>query len=250
MKTHLLSAGSPIGARVCRPFAATLVALLLLLPLLDAGIAGAQSAERAAGQILDRAAVRFSVPEGAGRERPYFIYQRQLAFEARLVALADRLHRGTVEPYRPHHLQAAMERHISETLLAAHEMEPPPTAATISAQMQEARAMLIAQVGGEQRLAEAARAEGIDSLELRALYRRRALSSLYLHRMVTPMLEPSLVELRRIHRTGQGPLAEQSFSAAQPLLRREYVAARLRRAVSTYFQNARARLRVRLLSPP
>src|SRR5690606_9510556 len=76
---------------------------------------------------IDRAVVRFSAPEGGGRERPYFVYERELAFEARLVARADLAHRSKSEPYRRHHLQAALERHIAETLLAALTIDPSPS---------------------------------------------------------------------------------------------------------------------------
>lgn len=204
------------------------------------------AADQEPGVLLDRAAVRFTAPEGAGRERPYFIYERELAFEARLMALSDASHRARV-PYRRHHLQAAMERHIAETLLAANAMEPAPTPVVIEKQMAEAKTMLLAEVGGERALIEAARAEGLDSLELRRLYRRRALASLYLDRMVTPMLAPSLLSLRRAHRRGEGPLADRPFAEAEAPLRRWYIAQSLRNAVATYYQNARARLTVRFL---
>lgn len=194
--------------------------------------------------VLDRAVVRFSAPEGGGRERPYFIYERELAFEARLVALADSAHRSKKEPYRRHHLQQALERHVAETLLAALSIDPSPTEEEISAQIDSARNMVVAEVGGETRFLAAALAEGIGTLELRSYFRRRALASLYLHVMVAPMLTPSALELRRVHRAGEGPLSDLPFEDAEPALRRWYVARSLRAAVETYFQNARARVRL------
>ena len=196
---------------------------------------------------VDRAVVRFSAPEGGGRKRPYFVYERELAFEARLVARADPAHRAKSEPYRRHHLQAALERHIAETLLAALTIDPAPSPTQIADQLAAARTMVVDAVGGEATLSLAAREEGLGSLELRRFFRRRALASLYLNVMVEPMLEPSALELRRVHERGEGPLADKSFSEAEPALRRWYVAQSLRAAVQTYYQNARTRLRVDFL---
>jgi hypothetical protein len=198
------------------------------------------------GVLVDRAVVRFSAPEGGGRERPYFIYQRELAFEARLVALADSTHRGK-EPYRRHHIQQALERHVAETLLAALTIDPAPKPDEITQQLEAARKMVMDEVGGEARLLAAARAEGLGSLEVRRYFRRRALASLYLHAMVTPMLTPSALELRRLHRAGEGPLSDRPFDEAEPALRRWYVARSLRVAVANYYQNARARVRLEFL---
>jgi hypothetical protein len=205
----------------------------------------AQSESPATGGIIvDRVAVRFSAPEGAGRQRPHFIYERELAFEARLMALADPGHRRKSGPYRRHHLQAALEQHVAESLLASHRLDEAPKQAEIDGQMEAARRMLLDEIGGEQLLDEAAQAEGIDRLELRRFFRRRAMASLYLDQMVAPMLAPSTLELRRLHRSGKGPLADQPFDMAEPSLRRWYVSTRLRQAVSRYYQNARARLKI------
>lgn len=199
------------------------------------------------GILVDRVIVRFSVPEGAGRQRPYFVYERELAFEARLVALADAAFSGRKEPYRRHHVQGALERHIAEALLAALTVTPPLSEEEVSAQIQAAARMLAVSVGGAERINRAALAEGISGLEQRRLVRRRALSSLYLHKMVTPMLAPSLLELRRAHRRGEGPQSDRPFSEAEPALRQWYVERSLRRAVSNYYQSARARLRIEYL---
>lgn len=197
--------------------------------------------------VVDRAVVRFSAPEGGGRERPYFIYERELAFEARLVALADPAHRSKTEPFRRHHLQQALERHIAETLLAALTIDPAPSPEELAQQLEEAQRRVAAEVGGEAALLAAARAEGIGTLEIRRYFRRRAMASLYLHVMVTPMLSPSTLDLRRLHREAQGPDADKPFEEAEPALRRWYIAKSLRSAVETYFQNARARVRLAFL---
>lgn len=226
-----------------------LALLVALLPLFSPERVSAEVKAPRSKKVMmvDRAVVRFSAPEGGGRERPYFIYERELAFEARLVALADSAHRSTKEPYRRHHLQQALERHVAETLLAALSIDPSPTEEEISAQLESARAMVVSEVGGEAAFLAAASAEGIGPLELRSYLRRRALASLYLHVMVAPMLTPSPLELRRVHRDGEGPLSDLSFDDAEPALRRWYIARSLRAAVERYFQNARARVRLAFL---
>jgi len=196
---------------------------------------------------LERAVARFSAPEGAGRTHPYFVYERELAFEARLVALADPSHRRKSEAYRRHHLQEALERHVAETLLAALSIDPAPSPADVNKQLAAARSLVEEEVGGERLVRKAAELEGLGSLELRRFFRRRAMASLYLHVMVAPMLEPSALELRRVHRRGEGPLADRAFAEAQPALRRWYIARSLRLAAQTYYQNARARLHLTFL---
>lgn len=224
--------------------------MLSLASLLTLVASTAQADEKEpteGGVVVDRAVARFSAPEGAGRERPYFVYERELAFEARLVALADSAHRSKSEAYRRHHLQAALERHVAETLLSALAIDPKPTPVQLVNQVQAAREMLIEQVGGAAHLFAAARAEGLGSLELRRFFRRRAQASLYLHVMVAPMLEPSTLELRRVHARGEGPFSDKPFDDAEPALRRWFVARSLRAAAQIYYQNARARLRLEFL---
>ncbi len=196
---------------------------------------------------LDRVVVRFSAPEGAGRDRPYFIYERELAFEARLVALADSAFSRRREAYRRHHLQAALERRIAETLLASLPIDPPLKDEAVSKQIEAVQIMVWDASGGRDSVTEAAKAEGISSLEQRSFFRRRALASLYLHQMVAPMLVPSQLELRRLHRRGEGPLSDQPFELAEPVLRRWYIERNLRAAVATYYQNARSRLVISFL---
>jgi hypothetical protein len=195
--------------------------------------------------IIDRTVVRFTAPETGGNESPRFIFERVLAFEARLEALADPGYRQVeLAPYSETHVRTAMERHIAETLLASLSIDPKPTSSTIEAQMNLARAMLVNQVG-EERLRAAARSEGIDTQELRRLFRRRALASLYLHHMIAPMLAPGDSELREFYQ--KTPLSDQPFEKVKAQLRRVYVTRALGEAVSAFYQNARSRLKVSIL---
>ncbi len=56
------------------------------LALFSCGLAGSLGAEPV---LVDRAVVRFEAPETGGARRPRFVFERELAFEARLEALSD-----------------------------------------------------------------------------------------------------------------------------------------------------------------
>lgn len=210
---------------------------------------GPAGAERVA---LDRAVVRFSAPETGGTRTPRFIFERTLSFEARLEALADpdRAAARDGRPYRERHVRAALERHVAETLLSSLRIDPEPTERELGRQTEAARRMLYERVGGPVALEKAASAEGVDSRELTSILRRQARSSLYLDRMVAPMLAPSEAELRNIHRSVQTPFRDREFEEVAEPLRRWYVGKRLAAALTSFFQNARSRVTLTLLPPP
>jgi hypothetical protein len=183
-----------------------------------------------------------------GAESPRFVYARELAFEARLQALADPAHRGDV-PYRERHVQSALEQHIAETLLSSQRIEPAPTERELAAQIDLGRAMLAERAHGVQALERARRAEGLEEREVRALLRRQALASLYLDRMVSPMLKPSQAELLNVHRSVESPFRGRPFAEIKDALQRWYTASRLSQAVQAYYRNARSRLKVQILEP-
>jgi hypothetical protein len=205
------------------------------------------AAIRAEPVTLDRAVVRFYAPETGGVERPRFIYERRLALEARIEALSDRDRGPDGQPYRGRHVSAALERHISEVLLASLRIEPEPSEAVVVRQVELARKLLVDRVGGEEALLEAQQAEGVSSAELQALLRRQARASLYLDRMVAPMLRPSDAELEAIQRSAPAALQNEPFVRARPLLLRWYVSRRLASAMASFFQEARSRVTITLL---
>ncbi len=225
-----------------RGLASLAIALGLVL-----GLAGPAHAEPL---VVDRVVVRFTAPETGGVRSPRFISQRILAFEARLEALADpdRIP-GDKRPYRDRHVRAALERHITETLLAASHIDPEPTDAELTRQTRAARLMLLERIGGPQALQSAARAEGIEEREILGILRRRARASIYLDRMVAPMLKPSEAELRNIHRTVPTPFKNKPFSEIDAALSRWYVSRRLAAALASYYQNARSRVDVTIIGP-
>jgi hypothetical protein len=193
--------------------------------------------------VVDRTVVRFSAPELGGPRSPRFITARALALEARLEALADP-DRTPGVPYRERHLSAALERHVAEALLANLRIEPEPSSDELRAQTVAARRLVEERADGAEAVAEAARAEGIGQRELVELFQRQARASLYLDRMVAPMLSPSDAELRVLFRNERTPFRDAPFETVLPGLRRWYVSTRLQAALAAYYQNARSRLRV------
>jgi len=195
---------------------------------------------RAGTVQLDRVVVRWNAPETGGVGRPQFVFERELAFEARIEALA-----GTetdTAPFRDRHVRAALDRHVAETLLANLPIVPTPSPAEIAGRAEQARGLLEHRARGRARLIAAAAAEGIGSDELDALLRRQAKASLYLDKMVAPMLEPSEPELREVFQTGATPFEGQPFDKALPLLKRWYVGQKMSQAIDAYYQNARSRV--------
>lgn len=218
---------------------------LVWLTGLTAALAFAASA-RAEPLVVDRAVVRFYAPETGGVERPRFVYERRLAFEARLQAMADQ-DRSPDAPYRDRHVSAALERHISEVLLSSLRIEPEPPEAVVARQVELARKLLVDRVGGEDALLAAQRAESISNAELSGILRRQARASLYLDRMVAPMLRPSDAELEAIQRSAPVGLQNEPFARVRPLLLRWYVSKRLGAAMSSFYQEARSRVTITLL---
>lgn len=199
--------------------------------------------------VLDRAVVRFVASETGGPRSPQFIFERILAFEARIEALSEsrRTLADRRRPYLEHHVRAAMERHIAETLLASLAIDPEPTREELDRQAVAAERMLVQRIGGAATLESAAAAERIDRREIFAMLRRRARASLYLDRMVAPMLVPSTAALKHVHLVAPEPLRGQPFADARLAVERWYVSRQLGAAVTSYYQSARSRVRVTLL---
>ena len=197
--------------------------------------------------IVDRVVVRFDAPETGGVAKPKFIFERELSFEARLEAFSDKDYTDRSVPYLGRHVRAALERHIAEELLSHLAMDPEPTLAEQKLRATGAREMLAARVGGEENLLSAEQAEGIEPADLDALLQREARASLYLDRMVAPMLEPSEAELREVHRSGANPFRAQHFDEVMVALRKWYVSERLEAALGAFFQNATARVHLTVL---
>lgn len=194
---------------------------------------------------LDRIVARWSAPETGGVEHPRYVFARELAFEARLEALAGR--GGEARPSE-RQIRAALDRHIAETMLASLPIVPAPTPKEVAIRAELARRMLEQRVHGAQQLVAAAAAEGIGSDELDDLLRRQARASLYLDRMMAPMLEPTEAELRDVWRSRATPFGAQPYEAIAGPLKRWYVAQRVARALEAYYLTARPRVTLLLIA--
>jgi hypothetical protein len=194
--------------------------------------------------LLDRVVVRWHAPETGGPTKPQFVFERELAFEARIEALADP--DPEPGPYHERHVRAALDRHIAEGLLSSLPILPAPAPKLIASRVEVARGILEQRVHGRPKLIEAAVAEGIDADEIDAMLLRQARASLYLDKMIAPMLEPSDPELMDLWRTGTTPFKDQPFNEIKPALARWYVGQRLAQATEAYFQNARSRVFISL----
>lgn len=216
---------------------------LLLVPLALTGPARAD-----ASVPLDRAIVRFHAPETGGPKAPQFIFERELSFEARIEALSEARTSSSSEPFLDRHVRAALERRIAEELLSRLPLDPEPAPSEVARLAEAVREVLEQRVGGRDKLIAAAAAEGIDSGELDGILRRKARATLYLDRMVTPLLDPTDAELREVHRSAATPFRGRPFREIQNELRRWYVGQRAAAAITSFYQNARTRVQVTFLT--
>jgi hypothetical protein len=198
---------------------------------------------------LDRAVVRFESAELGGPSQPRFIFERELAFEARIEALAE-ARRGFASSvaYDQRHVRAALERHVTEEILQSLPIDPPVGADDIRRRAISASLVLEQRVGGRDHLLAAATSEGMEVADLERLIARQASASLYLDRMIAPMLDPSDAELREVLRTETTPFGGQAFEAVSAVLRRWYVEDRLSAALASFFQDARGRIHMVVLA--
>lgn len=197
--------------------------------------------------LLDRVVARWHAPEMGGVAKPELVFERELAFQARIEALADPA--PDPAPFSDRHVRAALDRHIAETLLASLPILPVPDGREIASRAEAARGVLEQRCGGRDKLIAAAKAEGIGSSEIDAFLRRSARASLYLERMVVPMLEPSDAELRALLRTGTTPFTGKPYDQVAPLLNQWVVGQRLNEATKTFFQTVRSRVVITIVRP-
>src|SRR5439155_2463228 len=73
--------------------------------LLALAVVSASATVSAASTAIDRAVARFDAPETGGALRPQFVFERELAFEARLEALADADRAQGGAPYLDRHVR-------------------------------------------------------------------------------------------------------------------------------------------------
>jgi hypothetical protein len=190
---------------------------------------------------VDEIAVRYFAPDSGGAARPRFITSRQLAFEARLLALEEE---GGVAPasLQTRHLRTAVEAHVAEDMLATLPSEEPDVQALTRVQA-ILRSALEQRVGGKANLDRAAKLDAIGEHEVDAILRRQARAALYVDR-ATPILTFTEDQLRETYRTTSNPFRGQRFDDCKEELSHWLVVERLRSAEQAYMQTARSRLTI------
>lgn len=250
--------------------------LALTLPL----TAAAAPATATAPPALDRVAVLFDAPETGGPEAPRAISERELAFEARLEALAVGEPVGDERgPYGSRHVRAALDRHIATELLAAlpddakpEQRDPcdvsastsdrsgaplPRLAARVTAddEVALARSLLLARLrpprgtDAQAALEDAMALERFKEDDLVRLLRREARAARYLDHVVAPMLAPTDGELRGLLRTPDYPFSDRPFAEVRCVLRSALLSQRLGKALGSFLQTSRLRVHIRNALP-
>jgi len=197
--------------------------------------------------LIDRVIARWRTVEQDSRGSGRLVFARELAFEARIEAMA--LGDPPDAKLADRHIRAALSRHVTESLLEELAFDPPATPADIAERAKKARRALEARVGGVERLSAARERERISAGELDALLRRTARASLYLDRMVAPLLDPSDIELRDMHASGKTPFSSERFADVVDKLRRWVLAQRMSVALDEFWQRARSRIVITWVAP-
>jgi hypothetical protein len=199
-------------------------------------------------QLVDRVVVRWSSTERGLVNKPQVIFARELAFEARLEAMAGG--EAPEAPLTERYIRAALNRHIAEGLLAMLPIDPAPKPEDIATRATAASDVLEGRVGGAAKIAKALEIEGLSEEELAAILRRSARASIYLDRMVAPQIEPTRQELLELQASGSTPYTKEPFDKVEDKLKRWLVAQRLNDALDTFFQKSRSKVVVTWAKPP
>jgi hypothetical protein len=202
---------------------------------------------------IDRTVARFFSPETGGAQYPRFVFERKLAFEARLAAMAT-TPEGLGESYGERDLREALEHDIAQEILSSLADKliadsPPdkrPSADDLTTIVRDLGSGFADRLGGRARIDAAARAEGVEPNEVDAMIRREALAAWYIDRAVSPLLHVSEEQLRAVFRSAAHPYRGQPFEQVRGALERWFIAERLRATESEFLQAARSRVRITL----
>jgi hypothetical protein len=217
---------------------------LRTVALLTALCPAAAGDARGAPVVMERTTARFYSPETGGAQYPRFVFERTLAFEARLAAMAT-APEGIGDLYSERDVREALETHVAEEILSSLAdkliADSPPDKRPTIAEL----AMVAHDVGGAF-VDAAASAERVGTSELEAIVRREAMAAWYIDRAVSPILHSSEEQLRVVFRSSAHPYRGQPFEQVREALERWFVVERLRATESAFFQAARSRVRIML----
>lgn len=189
---------------------------------------------------VDAAAVRFYAPDLGGVMTPRFITERELAFEARLLALEE----DPAGTPQARHVRAAVEAHVTEAILASLPLEPRVDPAAVARAVELFRAGVERRVGGRAALERAEQAEGIAPSELATILVREARAAVYVDRAVTPLFAIDEDRLRETYRTTSNPFRGHPFETIRDDLARWLTIETFRAAEQAYLQSARSRITI------
>ncbi len=195
---------------------------------------------------VDAVAVRFSSPETGGATRPRFITERELSFDARLLACAEE---ARLADPQDRHMRAAVDQRIAVEMLSHLPLEPEPDANALLRVARILEAAVMDRVGGESVLRAAAAVEGFDSHEVDTTFLREARAALYVERAITPVLYPSDEILRDVYRTTAHPYRGAKYEDVRDALDHWFALERLRATESQFLQGARTRVKVAYTAP-
>jgi len=188
----------------------------------------------------DAVAVRFFAPDTGGAAHPRFITQRQISFEAKLLALEE----DPAGVLQTRHVRAAVESHVADEMLAALPIERAPTAVVVASTVEVMRGAVEQRAGGHAIALHALEADGMDAAEFTAFLQRQAHAALYLDRALGPILSTTEDQLRETYRTTSHPFRARRFEDCRDDLARWLLIERFRAAEQAYLQTARSRVTV------
>ena len=192
----------------------------------------------------DRVVVRYFSQETGGAARPFFVTERMLSFEARLVSLADE---HTLD-FQDRHLRGALDLHVARVMLSKLPLAAEPDVTTMQRVASQLREALTERIGGPAKLNEAAAKEGISAAEVESLFRADARAAIYIDRAISPVLRPSENQLREVFHTGAHPFRDRRYESAKDDFARWFIADRVRAAQAAFAQTSRARVVLSYLS--
>jgi hypothetical protein len=200
---------------------------------------------------VDRVVATIYAPEMGGAAHPHFVFERLLAFEARVVALLDRGDVGA-PAIEERDAREAFDHVVASEILSVLAtkvqgdswVQEGPGAQQVEEAVRRVVEATIERAGGRARLDEAARMEHVGASEVDALLRREGLAAFYLDRAVMPILHPPDEQLREAFRTSAHPFRGRSFDEVRDALSRWVLVGRLRAAETAFLQAARSRIRV------
>ncbi len=215
----------------------------------------AQAEPGAALIPIDHTVVRFFSRDGDGIDHPNYITEHIVAFEARLVELEQESFGRPFDASTFHlpvpqraAIRSSIDTHIAETLVVALPMESPPSSAVISQRVAWMRKSLAESVGSEAALQQAAAAEGIGPDDIDALVYRETLAAIYIDHHSTPIFDIPIDQLRAAFASYSDRFKKTDFTAARDTFSRWLARQRLRAAEMAFFQQARSRVHVSIIT--